>query len=275
MRNLRSVSSAPLAQLAGGSYYELVSSLQAMKMVLREGAVEGFELQLLPEWDSESPPLTDAHFADWTKMPKYTIEEIAKMLRNENLPILSVHSNRDIGNYLCSTQAEDLQKGRRLIRDSLSLAEILGAKVCVFHLWDSWKTSFDIDHLRMIFSEIADQFPKVRASVENIPTHLEGRSPFDLVRSFDYVTLDSRWAALYDELDLFGSITHNIVNVHLRGRLEGDGWVLERSSFSFYEGLDTITKKWGYTGLLTVEPDDRMDRSGLAGFVKAMHSLTS
>ncbi len=275
MRNLRSVSSAPLAQLAGGSYYELVSSLQAMKMVLREGAVEGFELQLLPEWDSESPPLTDAHFADWTKMPKYTIEEVAKMLRSESLPILSVHSNRDVGNYLCSTQARNLQKGKRLIHDSLSLAEILGAEVCVFHLWDTWKTSFDIDHLRMILSEIADQFPKVKASVENIPTHLEGRSPFDLVRSFDYVTLDSRWAALYDELDRFGSITHNIVNVHLRGRLEGDGWVLEPSSFSFYEGLDTITKKWEYAGLLTVEPDGRMDRSGLAGFVEAMHSLTS
>ncbi len=245
-----------------------------MKMVLREGAVEGFELQLLPEWDSESPPLTDAHFADWTKMPKYTIEEVAKML-SESLPILSVHSNRDVGNYLCSTQARNLQKGKRLIHDSLSLAEILGAEVCVFHLWDTWKTSFDIDHLRMILSEIADQFPKVKASVENIPTHLEGRSPFDLVRSFDYVTLDSRWAALYDELDRFGSITHNIVNVHLSGRLEGDGWVLEPSSFSFYEGLDTITKKWGYAGQLTVEPDGRMDPSGLAGFVKAMHSLTS
>ncbi len=275
MRNLRSVSSAPLAQLAGGSYYELVSSLQAMKMVLREGAVDGFELQLLPEWDSESPPLTDAHFADWTKMPKYTIEEVAKMLRNENLPILSVHSNRDIGNYLCSTQAGDLQKGNRLIHDSLSLAEALRAKVCVFHLWDTWKTSFDIDHLRMIFSEIADHFPKVKASVENIPTHLEGYSPFNLVSSFDYVTLDFRWAALYDELDRFRSITHKIVNVHLRGRLEGDGWVLEQSSFGFYEGLDTITKTWEYAGLLTVEPDGRIDRSDFTGFVKAMRSLTS
>jgi hypothetical protein len=56
---------------------------------------------------------------------------------------------------------------------------------------------------------------------------------------------------------------------------EGDRWVLERSSFGFYEGLDMITRKWRYSRLLTVEPDGKMDPSGLAGFVKAMHSLTS
>jgi sugar phosphate isomerase/epimerase len=251
----------------------LASSLRAMKMVLEEGAVDGFELQLLPEWDSEGPPLTDAHFADWKRTSKYTVEEIARLLRSENLPILSVHSNRDVGNYLCSTQEGDVQKGKRLIGDSLSICQTLGAEVCVFHLWDTRKTSLDADHLRLILRDISHQYPGVKASVENIPTHLQGRSPFDLVSSFDSITLDTKWASLYGELDRFESVTSKIVNVHLRGKLEGDRWVSEQSSFSFYEAIDVITKKWNYTGPLTLEPDGRMNPSETLGFLKAMRSL--
>jgi hypothetical protein len=72
MKNLHSVSTSALAQLAGGKYYDLASSLRVMKMVFDAEAVDGFELQLLPEWDKEGPPLTDAHFADSAKTPKGT-----------------------------------------------------------------------------------------------------------------------------------------------------------------------------------------------------------
>jgi len=65
------------------------------------------------------------------------------------------------------------------------------------------------------------------------------------------------------------------VNVHLRGKLQADRWVAERSSFNFYDTTDTITQKWKYVGPLTLEPDGRMDLSDTAGFLKAMHSLAS
>ena len=217
--------------------------------------------------------LSDADWADWTKTPKYSAEEIVKAVRKEKLPILSVHASRDVGNYLCSKQEKDRKKGKRVIYDSLSIAEDLGARVCVFHLWNTWKTDFDLDRIKSLFSEVTSQFSRVKASVENIPTHLIGNSPFSLVSSFDYVTLDLRWAALYGEFDAFERIADSVVNVHLRGKLENDRWVLDRSSFGFYEALDKIRNDWKYEGLLTMEPEGKIDAALMGSFFKAMRSL--
>jgi len=63
------------------------------------------------------------------------------------------------------------------------------------------------------------------------------------------------------------------VNVHLRGSLRKSKWVLERSNFDFYEALEKIRKAWGYSGLLTVEPEGRIDGSLFKGFLQAMRSL--
>lgn len=58
MENRISVSSAPIAKLGGKRYYDLDGTLKVMKKIFRESVVDGFELQLQPEWDSENPPLT-------------------------------------------------------------------------------------------------------------------------------------------------------------------------------------------------------------------------
>jgi hypothetical protein len=273
MKNLISVSSAPIAGFGNKHYYDLLGTIDVMKRVFREGVVDGFELQLEPEWDRENAPLTDADWADWTETPKFTVEEIVKLVKSEDLPILSVHASRDVGSYLCSQKERDWEKGKRVIHDSLSVAESLRAEICVFHLWDTWKTIFDPKNVENMFLSIARQFPKVKASVENIPTHLEDHSPFLLVKSLEHVTLDLRWASKYRELDTFESIIDRIVNVHLRGSLKKSKWVLERSNFDFYEALEKIRKTWGYSGLLTVEPEGRIDESLFISFLQAMRSL--
>ena len=273
MKNLISVSSAPIAGFGNKHYYDLLGTIDVMKRVFREGVVDGFELQLEPEWDRENAPLTDADWADWTETPKFTVEEIVKLVKSEGLSILSVHASRDVGSYLCSQKKRDREKGKRVIHDSLSVAENLGAEVCVFHLWDTWKSIFDLKNVEGMFQSMARQFPKVKASVENIPTHLEDHSPFLLVKSLEHVTLDLRWASMYRELDAFESIVENIVNVHLRGSLRESKWVLERSNFDFYEALEKIRKTWGYSGLLTVEPEGRIDGSLFRSFLQAMRSL--
>ena len=143
MTNLISVSSAPIAGFGNKEYYDLIGTIDVMKKVFRESAVDGFELQLEPEWDRESAPLTDCAFADWTRIPKYTTEEVVELIKSQDLPILSVHASRDVGNYLCSDKERDWKKGKHVIYDSLLIAENSGAKICVFHLWDTWKASFD------------------------------------------------------------------------------------------------------------------------------------
>ena len=64
MKNLISVSSAPIAGLSNKEYYDLLGTIEVMKNVLKEGIVDGFELQLEPEWDAENAPLTDTDWAD-------------------------------------------------------------------------------------------------------------------------------------------------------------------------------------------------------------------
>jgi hypothetical protein len=273
MANLISVSSAPVAGLGDKEYYDLVGTVKVIREILGESVVDGFELQLQPEWDSENPPLTDADWADYTKTPKYAAEDITELLRKENLPILSVHASRDVGSYLCSERERDWKKGKSVVYDSLFIAESLKAEICVFHLWDTWKTSFNVGYLAETLLSIADQFPKVKASVENIPTHLKDYSPFQLVKSFKHVTLDLRWAVLYDEFDQFESIIGNVVNVHLRGRLQEDKWILDRSSFDFYEALEKLRQKWKYRGLLTVEPEGEINGTLFESFLKAMRTI--
>jgi hypothetical protein len=273
MTNLISVSSAPIARFGNSKYYDLIGTIDVMKKVFRKSVVDGFELQLEPEWDRENAPLTDGAFADWTKIPKYTTGEVVELVKSQGLPILSVHASRDVGNYLCSDKERDWEKGKHVIYDSLLIAESLGVGICVFHLWDTWKVSFDLQKLEGMLLEVADQFPKIKTSVENIPTHLEGYTPLGLVKSFEYVTMDLRWAAMYKELDAFESIISRIVNVHLRGNLKESRWVLECSDFDFYEALNKIRKEWGYLGLLTVEPEGGNDGASFESFLEAMRTL--
>jgi hypothetical protein len=77
---------------------------------------------------------------------------------------------------------------------------------------------------------------------------------------------------MYDELDRFESVMDRIVNVHLRGRLEGKTWLLDDASFGFYEALRILRREWGYCGLLTMEPNGLRD-GDLERFVAAMASL--
>jgi hypothetical protein len=227
-----------------------------MRRLWEEAMIDGFEFQNLAEWDDDCPPKDEAEkrLAAWNESLKYTVDEIATLVQETGLPILSVHANRDVGICLCSDQEHDVNRGKELIHESLYLAEKISASICVFHLWDTWKEAFDLSFLQSILHEIAPQYPRVKASVENVPTHLEGFTPFELVRRFEWITLDLQWAAMYDELDRFESMKRQLINIHLRGRLVGSEWVLDGAPFGFYEALDTIRNKWGYTGLLTMEP---------------------
>ncbi len=269
-----SISVAPTTYVIGKHYYDLPGTVELMRQLEHTAVVDGVEFQNEAEWDNTVPPRDEREkrIEAWNTSLKYTIDEIAGVLQETRLPILSIHANRDVGICLCSGDAREIKEGKRLIHESLVLAEKVGAEVCVFHLWDTWKEAFDPEFLQAVLNEISPQYPGVKPAVENVPTHLAGCTPFELVKRFDWITLDVQWAALYDELDRFEALKERIVNVHLRGRLDGAEWVLDRAPLGFYEALTTIRDGWGYAGLLTMEP------SGLRGaswenLVAAMASL--
>ena len=81
----------------------------------------------------------------------------------------------------------------------------ISSSVCVFHLWDTRKQDFDIEFLRKILTEISLEYPGVIASVENVPTNLKGCTPYDLVKEFQWITLDLQWAAYITSLKNCGN----------------------------------------------------------------------
>ena len=269
-----SISVAPATRAMGRAYYDLEGSLALMHWLWQRSAVDGFEFQILAEWDAHHPPRDDAEsrFAAWSESARYTVEELSGHLREAGLPVLSVHAERDVGICLCSGDRQEVERDRLLIHQALSLAEGVGAGACVFHLWDTWKVDFDVAILARILQEIAAGYPRVKAAVENVPTHLAGHTPFDLAQRFEWITLDLRWAAMYDELGRFEAVKERLVNVHLRGRLAGERWALDDAPFGFYEALGLIRHGWGYSGLLTMEPT-RLTAADREGLVVAMASL--
>ncbi len=274
--DLLSISVAPTTKVIGKRYYDLPGNIEVMRRLMQARVVDGCEFQHVEEWDAEEPPRDEREkrLAAWNDSRRYTPDEVAAALREAGAPILSIHAKRDIGIYLCSDDQAEIDRGRRLLHEALWLTENVGAPVCVFHLWDTWKEAFDPAFLRDTLRDIASSYPTVKAAVENVPTHLIDCAPFDLARAFAWITLDLRWAALYDELDRFEAAADRIANVHLRGRLEDGVWTLDRAPFGLYEAVETI-KGWGYAGLWTLEPEGRLSEGDWENLAAAMSALGS
>lgn len=281
-RNAISLAPAPLVKVLGKPYYDLDATVELCRRFLDAGVVDGFELQNLAEWDARTPPRDDrqSRLDAWTQSRRYTVDALAERLNRAGIPILSVHANRDVGICLCASQPDEVEHGKQLIDETLTLAEAVRAEVCVIHLWDTWKESFDPTRLKGALDEAAARHPAVTAAVENVPTHLPGRTPFDLARTFEHITLDLRWAALYDELDRFEEICGRIRNVHLSAGLDGTRWAVcdewfpsGRTTFILSEAMHKICAEWGYTGLLTVEASGILPAASFESLAAAMRAL--
>ncbi|MGD2251245.1 MAG: hypothetical protein PVF58_22840 [Candidatus Methanofastidiosia archaeon] len=264
-----SISVTPVTGVVSRPYYDLQGTVSVMELMVKAGAVDGFELQYLAEWDTKGPPLDDVsghRCTAWENSPKYTLDDVVEYI--EGLPVLSVHGNRDIGINMCG---QGVDEGITKICNALELAQRVGASVCVFHIWDTWKSVIDLTHIKEVLDGITPGYT-VTAAVENVPTHVKGVTPFDLVKEFEWITFDIRWAAMYDEFDKFEAVKDKIVNVHLRGELKNGRWVLNKAPFTLDEALVTL-EEWGYSGLLTMEPEGGITEGGIDDLVEAMVSL--
>lgn len=248
--NSISISTGCLPRLEGCQFYELSSIIRMMKRFLKESNVDGFEFVLLPEWDRENPPLTptSAPF----ECEKHSVEEVFEVLRNESFPILSVHANRDVGNFLCAEEPEKVAKGTRLIDECLRFAEDVNSKVCVFHFWDTWKESLDLARLEALYDRFQVLHPEIEISVENIPTKCRNRTPFQIMQNFKHQTLDLKWASMFNELDAFAENIEHVNNIHIQGKYQDGILVPNVGKMDYREALRRI-KMLGYSGVFTVE----------------------
>ncbi len=269
--NKVSLSTGSLPRMENCQFYELSSVFRMMKPFFQESKVDGFEFVLLPEWDSENPPLTptSAPF----ECEKHTISEVADALMDKGFPILSVHANRDIGSYLCSEKDYEVDKGIRLVSECLDFTKRVGAKVCVFHFWDTWKESIDLAQLKAVYKKSERSCPDVEMSIENIPTRCQSKTPFQIVQDFRHKTLDLRWASMFNDFEKFAGIMAEVDDVHIQGMLQDGDMIPSAGSLNYAYALKQIVRR-GYSGLFTVELEGKADyRDVLDYFVKLRKQL--
>jgi hypothetical protein len=252
------ISTVPLATYMHRKYYDLGATIYVMKILNRERVVDGFELEMLAEWNPQFAPLDrdtkyDRRF-EWESSRKFATHQLIDIINRADVPILAVHANRDIGLLLCSGRQDLVDRGVTLIDAALEVAGGVGALTCVFHLWDPWSASVDHAGLEAIFrGRVAGT--RVRAAVENIPTYTPGVTPFEAVRSFDWITLDMKWAHHYGEVEKFRDLRDRIADVHLHGSLIDRTWTLNGTHVDYAALLHEVTHRWHYGGLVTLEAD--------------------
>jgi sugar phosphate isomerase/epimerase len=270
--NRVSISTGCLPRLEGRQFYELESVLRMMRRLMKESRADGFEFVLLPEWDSDGPPLTPSSAP--LDCEKHAVDEVAEELRTRDFPILSVHANRDIGNYLCSGDTDEVNRGIRLIDECLSFTKAVGSQICVFHFWDTWKLSLNLPRLEAIYRRFQTAYPDVEASIENVPTRHEGKTPFQIMRGFKHKTLDLKWASMSNEFDAFSESFTGVDNVHVQGRLQAGRLVPTVGRLDFGNALATLKRK-GYSGPFTVELEGATSYKDALNYVNRLKSHAS
>lgn len=265
--NKIAISTGSLPRLEGKQFYELSSVIRVMERLLRESEIDGFEFALLPEWDSENAPLTPS---DAPKdCEKHSVKEVLAALRNQSFPILSVHANRDVGNYLCSEDSAMVRKGMRLMIECLDFARKMDSRVCVFHFWDTWKEAFDLNRLLEIYKKYQEKYADVELSIENIPTKYKGKTPFQIANSFRHVTLDFKWASLFNEFDSFTEAFEHVDNVHIQGKMEGGRLVPTAGCLDYERALEQVVEL-GYSGVFTVELEGRSNYADVLNYISKL-----
>lgn len=243
--------------------------IKMMRQFLKESVVDGFEFVVLPEWDREGAPLTMS--SGPIDCEKHSVAEITETLLAEGFPILSVHANRDIGNYLCSEKPEEVSKGIRLADDCLALAKNMNSGICVFHLWDTFKEDVDLPRLKGVCKKLQEGCPEVSMSIENVPTKC-GKTPFRLVQDFDHKTLDLKWASMYDEFGAFTSVIREVNNVHIQGRLADENMVPSIGNLNYEKALTWISDH-SYGLIFTVELEGWATYEEVTSYLKKLKQL--
>jgi hypothetical protein len=257
--DLLSINTAPLTSYLNKKYYDLDATIYIMQMLMAEEVVDGFEFKLLAEWNPAYVPLSrDAKFdreIAWENSPKYAVDEIGEKLNSHRLPVLSVHANSDVGVCLCSEEPHLIERGIEMIARAISLAQMVNAEICVFHVWDPWLNEIDFPKVRRQFEAVLSDYPEIKGAVENIPTYVPGVTPYAVAKEYRWITLDTKWALRYGELDSFKSLIDKIIDIHIHGRAESSRWALSTSHHSAAEILATVESKWGYHRLLTLDTE--------------------
>ncbi len=167
---------------------------------------DGFEFLMVPEFYPQ-------------------LEKIAEDVKAAGINFKTFHIEKDIGWYLSRLEDGDEEKAFELLKQDLSMANLLGSKFCVFHLWGGAQSDHMVER-NIGFADKILAYGKeygVTISVENVPctTHTPYENVKLLAEKYPDIpmTFDSRFAAYHGQEKLFCSDEalwkNNIRHIHI------------------------------------------------------------
>ena len=116
--------------------------------------------------------------------------------------------------------------------------------------------------------------------VENVPTHYMGKKPNQMLTDFKSITLDVKFAYMFNEITAYKRLFSRIRNVHLSGHLSDGAWGIQRVpeeniGNTLEEIITNLIGSWGYQGIFTVEsiPKDQTWADTMEGLNKLKNLL--
>lgn len=172
---------------------------------------------------------------------------IAGELNRANVPVSTIHFEKDITALLGLGNDEDRREGLRLFTENIRMGDAVGAKKAVFHLWDGRFSARQVKQGIMLLEtlyEICDRHG-VELVVETVPCKT---SPFSIVGEIAErypdarFTFDTRHVHFCRETETFlqSPLWHRIGHLHISdysGKTVPDMWGVTRPILHPGEGI--------------------------------------
>lgn len=170
------------------------------------GKANGFNYRLIPQYRDEI--CADGFELMIQKAYYGNLPQIAKDFERAAIDIPMIHFEKDITALLGLGTEEDLREGLRIFKENTEMAQAVGAKGAVFHLWDG---RFEKNHLKSGLSILETLYEicekrEIELFVENVPCR---HSPYEHILKiaekypFARFTFDTRHADFIGETSKF------------------------------------------------------------------------
>lgn len=214
---------------------------------------DGFEFMMYGSWYEE-------------------VEELIAYLQKMNFNIPVVHCEKQIGRGISRNEPGDKEESIRLFTINCDLAQKIGAKKVVLHLWDGVPSDSQFENNLTAYEELyaIAQSYDLELLVENVVcNHLDPMTRWvELAQKYPYISFvyDTKMAAFHEQIDLIyeeeyqwlwnnGHIRHLHVNDYAGGYMEWSKLKTEpigKGHVDFEKLFHFIAEKQ-YTGDFTVE----------------------
>ena len=224
--------------------------------------------------------------------------EVAEELAASGIPFPAMHVDKSIGDRISRDQGGDTEEAVRDFEWNCEVADIIGARQLVMHLWGNVDSDRHIEHNYNIYRRLSKTARDhgLELTVENVVcSHADPMTHLSEMRALFpdcAFTIDTKMSAFHEQMPLFSSpewawlweekrIRHLHINDYKGGYMD---WSSLKTLFLGEGQIDFVpffeaAGRYGYEGTLTCEctamqPDGSVDIDRLNNSLDAARALT-